>query len=70
MGPTEEIREHRKGVSDNNNNIMRFLYSEFDKEWPLLGNSLRFKLTNTSQGCGCSRGCTFKRQVFRTLAES
>jgi hypothetical protein len=34
MGPTEEISEHRKGVSDNNNNVMRFLYSEFDKEWP------------------------------------
>lgn len=34
MGPTEEISEHRKGVSDNNNSIMRFLYSEFDKEWP------------------------------------
>lgn len=34
MGPTEEIREHRKGVSDNNNNIMHFLYSEFDKERP------------------------------------
>ena len=34
MGPTEEISEHRKGVSDNNNNIMRFLYSEFGKEWP------------------------------------
>jgi hypothetical protein len=33
MGRIEEISEHRKGVSDNNNNIMGFLYSEFDKEW-------------------------------------
>ena len=49
MGPTEEISEHRKGVSDNNNNVMHFLYSEFDKKWPQLGNSLRFELNNASQ---------------------
>jgi hypothetical protein len=59
MGPTEEISEHRKGVFDNNNNTMRFLYSEFDKEWPLLGNSLRFQLTSASQDCSGLRGWTF-----------
>jgi hypothetical protein len=68
MGPTEEISEHRKGVADNNNNIMHFLYSEFDKEWPLPGNSLRFELTNASQDCGGLRGYAFERQVFPNLA--